>query len=319
MEEPQPQPEPITYVGGLGEPPKRHAWPYIALSLIPVVLAGALVVFWNPINSIGKTAGQTIAPYSLTLIDANWTSDQKIAGVPNTLSLSFANTDQRTAQGMTLRFTRLDQGWEIVNASSGNTSAQVQGTSIFFKQNLPPRTRTTISVTLLPTKPMNSEIDVTLTPDHGSTPAQVDLGDGTQLSTLKLNGNVRAPRESDADARLTALYPPEVSSGEITVWSIHVANTGPVTINNIRLSFPDIPPSFEFRIPLSQGVVLPDGATLEYHTTLPPGGQTILVVGVLPHEAGHFVIPIYVFLGASTEPLSAANGGPPVSVDLTVS
>jgi len=286
--------------------------------LIPVLLVIGVVVFWNPIRSLGRNAGKTIAPLSLTLVDIRWSSDQKIAGVPNTLALAIENSDQRTADGITLRFTRLDRAWQIVGASSGNAVAQVQGNSIFFAQGLPPHTRTTVAITLLPTKAMNSEIDLTLAPDHGNTGARLDLGNGSAVTTLKLSGNVRQPTESDADARLTALYPPDVPTGQPTFWTVHVANTGPVTINNIRLNFPDIPASFELSLP-PQGSVLADGQTVQYQVTLPPGGQTVLQMEILPHQSGHFVIPVYVFLGASTVPLSAANGGPPLNIDVTVS
>jgi hypothetical protein len=319
MEQPQPPQEPITYVGGLGEPPKRRAWPYLALGLIPVLLVVGVIVFWNPIRSIGRSAGQTLAPYSLTLLDVNWSSHEKIRGVPNTLTIVFENADQRTADGITMNFTRLDQGWQILAAGSGNAVAQTKGKSIFFPPKVAPGARVAVAVTLLPTKAMSSEIDVTIAPDHVSSAARFDVGGGTLLTTLQLPANVREPRESDANARLTALYSPLMSTEEGTFWEIHVANTGPITINNVRLSFPTIPDGFEIRPAASQGVVLPDGQTLEYHISLPPGGQSILVMGVVSHETGHFQIPIYVFLGGSTAPLSAANGGPPLSVDVTVS
>jgi hypothetical protein len=319
MEDLQPAEQPITYVGGLGEPPRRRAWPFVVLGLIPLVLALGVVVFWNPIRSLGRNAGQTIAPYSLSLVDVNWSSDQRIAGVPNTLSVVVENTDQRTADGITMHFTRLDTGWQILAAASSNTVAQVKGNSIFFPPKVAPGARTSLAVSLLPKKAMKSDIDLTLAPDHGSTAARIDLGTGQTLTTLPLTGTVRDPRESDADARLTAFYPPQMSTEEVNYWEIHVANTGPIAIKNVRLTFPILPQGFEIRPALGQGVVLPDGQTIEYNITLPPGGQSIVVMGVVSHETGHFQIPIYVFLGSSTVPLSAANGGPPVSVDVTVS
>ena len=85
------------------------------------------------------------------------------------------------------------------------------------------------------------------------------------------------------------------------------------------MRFPAIQSSFEFSYLSSQARVLPDGQTLEFPTALPPGGQTILLIGVLPRETGRFQIPVQVFLGEASEPMSAANGGPPLSIDLTVS
>ena len=310
--------EEITYVGGLGEAPKRKRWPFVLLGLIPFVLAATAVVLWNPIRSLGRTAGETIAPYSLTLESGGWSSDQKIATVPITLSLTVANADQRTINGVTWRFTKLDPAWEIVGASSGNTAAQINGNAIFFATVIHPGASATLAVTLRPSKAMDSQIDLTLSPAHGTTPAKVQVSSGTVTSTLSASGKVRNPIESDADARLTALYDPQPSQGNITVWQIHVANTGPITISGIRLRFPNIPPGLELGVS-NQATVLPDGESVQFDATLVPGGQTVLEVGVTPHASGHFLIPVLVYLGNSTQPLVSANGTAPLSIDLTIS
>jgi hypothetical protein len=165
---------------------------------------------------------------------------------------------------------------------------------------------------------MNSQIALTLTPGHSTTPAKIQLSDGSVTSTLTAGGKVRDPIESDADARLTAFYDPQPTPGALTIWQIHVANTGPITINGIKLRFPQIPPGLELGVGTS-ATVLPDGQTVEFDTSLAPGGQTVLQVGVTPHLPGHFLIPVLVFLGSSTQSLSSANGGAPLSIDLTVS
>jgi hypothetical protein len=308
----------ITYVGGLGEAPKRQVWPFVLLGLIPVVLAAAAVVLWNPIRSLGRSAGETVAPYSLVLESGGWSSDQKIATVPITLSLTLSNADQRTINGITWRFTKLDPAWEIVGASSGNTAAQINGREIYFPTVIQPGASGTVAVSMRPSKAMDSEIDFTLSPAHQTTPAKVQLASGTVTSTLSASGKVRNPLESDADARLTALYDPQPTQGALTVWQIHVANTGPVTISGIRLRFPNIPPGLELGVS-NQALVLPDGQTVQFDITLVPGGQTVLEVGVTPHAAGHFLIPVLVYLGNSTQPMLSANGTAPLSIDLTVS
>ena len=309
--------EPITYVGGLGEPPKRQVWPFFLLGLIPVVLAVSAVLLWNPIRSLGRSAGNTIAPYSLTLDSGGWSSDQKIATVPITLSLTISNADPRTVNGVTLRFTKLDKAWEIVGASSDNVAGTVQGRAVFFPTVIAPHDSATLAVSLRPSKAMNSQIDFTLTPGHSNTPAKIQLSDGSTTTTLSAGGKVRDPIESDADARLTAFYDPQPSAGALTIWQIHVANTGPITINGIKLRFPQVPPGMELGVG-TNATVLPDGETVEFETSLAPGGQTILQVGVTPHLPGHFLIPVLVYLGNSTQSLSSANGGAPLSIDLTV-
>lgn len=318
MEEQRASGDPIVYVGGLGEPPKRHAWPFILLGLVPIAAAIAIVIFWAPIRSLGGTAGQTIAPYSLVLQNGGWSSDQKIATVPDTLSVTLANADQRSIDGISWRFTKLDPAWKIVAAASGNVSADISGNTIYFPATIRPNGSVTLNVEMLPSKAMDSEIDFTLAPGHGTTPAHVQLADGSVATALSTDGKVRNPVESDATARLTALYDPQPSLGGLTVWSIHVANTGPITISGIRLRFPSIPSGLELAVGPG-GSVLPDGETVQFDTTLLPGGQTVLQLGVTPHVSGHFVIPVLVYLGKSTVPLSAANGGPPLNIDVTVS
>ena len=326
MEEPlhpvvePPTEPPVEYVGGLTDAPRPRAWPWVAFGAALVILVGAAVVLWNPIRSLGRSAGATIAPYDLTLTSAIWSSNQKISGVPLSFSLTVHNQDQRVVHGLTLRFSRLDPGWRVLGATGAESAATISGTSIFFAGVIPPGGTETLSVSLVPTRAMDSEIDLTLTPRNGgSTAARVAVPDGRILTTLALGAKVREPTDADADARLTAIYEPQVPMSEVAVWQIHVANTGPIAIKAIRLRFPAIQSSFEFSYLSSQARVLPDGETLEFPTALPPGGQTILLIGVLPRETGRFQIPVQVFLGEASEPMSAANGGPPLSIDLTVS
>jgi hypothetical protein len=145
----------------------------------------------------------------------------------------------------------------------------------------------------------------------------VQLPSGAVLTTLPLPVKVREPNEADANARLTAIYDTHITKGDLAIWQIHVANTGPIAINGIRLKFTDIPAGFDLR-PESDAIILPDGQTVQFETTLQPGGQTILLMGLRPQVTGHYQIPILVYLGKSTAPLSSPNGGPPLSLDLTV-
>jgi hypothetical protein len=318
VEQPGEPVEPVRYVGGLTDAPRPPAWPYVVLAGALVVLIVGGVLLSNPIRSIGRRAGETIAPYSLALTSARWLSDQKIAGVPVSFTLTVDNTDQRTVNGLTLNFTQIDRAWKLVSATSGRSDGEINGTSIFFADVIPPGGSATVSVALLPGSAMDSEIDFTLTPGPSTTPARVEVASSV-VTTLALSARVREPTETDADARLTAIYDPQVAKDEVAFWRIHVANTGPIAIKGIRLRLPAAAPeAFEFSYLPSQAKVLADGQTLAFPTTLPPGGQTILLVGVTPHETGHFQIPIEVFLGQATQSISAANGGPPLSLDLTV-
>jgi hypothetical protein len=319
MEQPDQPGEPVRYVGGLPDAPRPPAWPYLAMAVALMVLLVGGVLLWKPIQSIGGNAGHAIAPYSLAVTNFSWSSNEKISNVPNTFNLTVDNLDQRTVSGLTMQFTLLDRAWKILSASSANSSSEINGHAIFFSDVVPQGGSMTMSVTLVASRAMDSEIDFTLTPAHASTPARVALASGSVASALSIGARVRAPTEADASARLTAIYDPQVPNGQLAFWRIHVANNGPVTINGIRLQFPVAALSdFGFSYLPSQARVLADGLTLDFPTTLPPGGQTILVVGVTPHQSGHFQIPILVFLGRATQPMSAANGGPPLSIDFVV-
>jgi hypothetical protein len=319
MEEQRQSSEPITYVGGLGDVSKSKAWPFIALGLLPILLAVLLVVFWNPIRALGNGAGKTVAPYSLALTDAGWSTDDIIATVPVDLVVSVQNTDQRTINGMTLRFAKLPAAWQILGASSPNVHGVVSGSSIFFPNQIRPEGTLRMSVTMRASHATNADIGVTLSAGHDSNPAHVLLYDGSTATTLYLLAKARQPTEDDAYARLTALYDPLPTKGDQSGWQIHVSNTGPIAINQIRLAFPPtVRSQFELLYLASQATLLSDGTTLQFDLSLPPGGQTILYAGVVPHVAGHFQIPIQVYLEKSGVPLIAADGGPPITVDLTV-
>ena len=176
----------------------------------------------------------------------------------------------------------------------------------------------TLTVTMRPSAPPQADIGMTLSPGHEQSPANVQLPDGTSGTGLLITAKVRNPTDADADAQLTALYDPLPTKDQLSTWQIHVANTGPVPIDRVVISAPPAAlGSFQFLI-TSQGSILQDGHTFQFDMSLPPGGQAVLLVGVVPHIAGHYQIPFDVFLQKSAQPLRSATGGPPITVDLTV-
>ena len=317
VEQPDPPAEPIRYVGGATDAPRPPAWPYALIAGALVVILVGVVLLWQPIRSLGRNAGETIAPYSLSLTGFRWSSDQKITNVPVSFSMTVDNIDQRTANGLTLQFIQLAPGWKVLDASSTGSAVEINGTTIYFADRIPPGAGLSVSVKLLPVKAMDSVIAFTLTAGHNTTPARVTLASGSVATSLAVSAKVREPTQADAEALLTALFDPEIPKGEVAIWQIHVANTGPIEIRGIRLRFPDTQSAFEFRVSATQAAILPDGS-VEFQTVLPPGGQSILNVGIIPHQSGHFQLPMLVFLGDATQPMSAANGGPPLSIELTV-
>jgi hypothetical protein len=318
MEEQAQGGEPIVYVGGLGEPPKRHVWPFALLGLIPVAAVVAIAIFWTPIRSLGASAGRTVAPYSLSLDRVTWSSNDMIATVPVNLTLSVSNADQRTVHGITVRFVDLDRAWEIVGASSPNTVGDIQGKSIYFSNQLRSNESVTLTVTMRPSAATEADVGITLSAGHAQSPANVQLADGTSGTGILITAKVRNPTDADADAQLTALYDPLPAKDQLSTWQIHVANTGPVAINRVVISAPAAAlSSFQFLL-TSQGSILQDGHTFQFDMALPPGGQAVLLIGVVPHVTGHYLIPFDVFLEKSAQPLRSATGGPPITVDLTV-
>ena len=320
MEDQHQPEEPITYVGGLGEEPRRSRWPYAALGAVPILLAVLLIALWGPIRNLGQAAGRTVAPYSLALTDAAWSSDDLIAKVPVTLTIGVTNTDQRNLHGLTLRFTKLDRSWQILGASSPNAHGVVNDTTVFFPNEVRPNGNIKLSIVMRPTMATQADIGVTLASGHEVSNASVDLGNGQTVSTVLLLAKVRLPTDDDAYAQITALYDPLPSKEQQSSWEIHVANTGPIAIDQIQLVFPSaMHGPFQLLWIPAQGTLLPDGNTLQFNLSLPPGGQTTLFAGIVPHVAGHFQIPVQVYLQKSMVPLIAPDGGAPLSIDLTVS
>jgi hypothetical protein len=318
MEAPPKPDQPITYVGGLGDAPRRKAWPFIAVGALPVLLAVAIIVFWGPIRSLGTGAGKTIAPYSASLVDLSWSSDDIIATVPVDLVIKIQNTDQRTINGLTVRFILVDPVWQVVRATSPNAHGVVEGNAIYFPNQLPPDATLRLSISMRAAKPTENDIGVKLTAGHDGAPINVDLSDGSTANAFRFSAKVRKATEDDAHAQFTAIYDPIDSKDTQTEWRFHVTNTGPIAINEIRLILPPaITASFDLTYYTAQARQLPDGS-LQYLLSLPPGGQIELQTWAVPRVTGHFQFPIGVTLEKSGVPVLAPDGGPPITMDLMV-
>jgi hypothetical protein len=160
-------------------------------------------------------------------------------------------------------------------------------------------------MTLVATQAMTSDINFNLTNGHGTTPARVQLPDGTVTTTIALIASVRDPTDDDADARLLAIYDSRVVVGTQTAWDIHITNTGPIPITKISLSLGSFPSGFQF---LSAGPdATPDAlGRLQFTVTLPPGGQTTIGMNVVFRQAGSFSLPFRVYLNDAVTPLPQA-------------
>jgi hypothetical protein len=306
--------EPIEYVGGLSDAKRPRAWPYVALAVALVLVAVGALLFRNQIAGGGRALGETVVPYSLDLTASQWSMDEKITGVPVTLTLQVQNTDRRTINGLTIRLIDLNPQLKLTGT---RPAAEIQGTTIFFPEALAPSKAETLSITLLPGRAGDWRFGMTITPDHGTTAARVQTADGTVLTTLHARAAVRDPKPSDASAQVTARWGPEVPVGGATTWQVMLINDGPVTIPSVTLGFPEVPAGFELVDAGPQVSLLNDGR-LKFDAPMRPGAQATLTMRLVAHEAGQFQVPIDVYLGDATEPLTSAGGGPSLSIDITV-
>lgn len=306
--------EPVEYVGGLSDAQRPRAWPYVALAVALALVAVGALLFHNQIATGGRALGETVVPYSLDLTASQWSMDEKITGVPVTLTLQVQNTDRRTINGLTIRLIDLDPQLKLTGTKP---AAEIQGTTIFFPEPLAPSKTETLSITLLPGHAGDWRFGVTITPDHGTTAARVQTADGTVLTTLHARAAVRDPKPSDASAQVTARWGPEVPVGGATTWQVMLTNDGPVTIPSVTLGFPEVPAGFEL-VDAGPQVSLLDDGRIKFGAPMRPGAQATLTMRLIAHEAGQFQVPIDVYLGDATEPLISAGGGPSLSIDITV-
>jgi hypothetical protein len=308
--------EPVEYVGGLGDGKRPRAWPYVAVAVALVMVAVGALVFRNQIASGGRALGESVVPYSLDLTASQWSMDEKLTGVPVTLTLQVQNKDPRTINGLTIRLIDLNPQLKVTGTKP---PAEIRGSTIFFPEPLAPSKTETLSITLLPGHAGDWRFGLTITPDHGTTAARVQTADGTVLTTLHARAAVRDPKPSDASAQVTARWGPEVPVGGATTWQVLLMNDGPVTIPSVTLGFPQVPRGFEL-VDAGPQVSLLDDGRLKFDAPMRPGAQATLTMRLIAHEAGDFQVPIDVYLGDATQPITSGGGaGPSLSIDITVS
>jgi len=296
---------PVEYVGGRSDDaPRRRAWPFVAAAAALALVIIAVIVFWGPIRTAGRNAGESFAAYSMSLTSARWPSDVQLTGVPTTLAMTLQNTDRRTLNGLTLRVAAGNRGLTVVEAEP---AAEIGGSAIFFAQPVDPGKSETLSITFLAVQPMNGEIDFSLAAAHGKNPAQVLTPDGTVATELAIAAKFRDPTDADANARLVAIYPSHVTTAATNTWVIHVTNAGPIAIRSVSLAFPNPPAGFQLLNASPLPTVEPSGE-LQFDVTLPPGGQTAIILDVALRQAGAFQIPAGVYLNGSTTPLTLGPG-----------
>src|SRR2546430_14897554 len=91
--------EPIEWVGGQPEGPRRRRWPY---ALVPAALIAVLALAplgWSSVRSTGRPLGNPMVPYSAS-VKGSWSSDDKVVGGPVGMLLPGQNTDPRHPGGM---------------------------------------------------------------------------------------------------------------------------------------------------------------------------------------------------------------------------
>jgi hypothetical protein len=296
---------PIEYVGGLSDDtPRRRAWPFMVAAAALTLVIIAVIAFWGPIRAAGRNAGEAFAAYSISLTSARWPSEVQLTGVPSTLTMTLQNTDRRTLNGLTLRVASANPGLTVVQAAP---AAEIGGSTLFFPESIDPGKSETLSITFLAIKPMNGEIDFSLAAAHGTNPAQVLTPGGTVATELAVAAKFRSPTDADANARLVAIYPPQVTTTDSNSWVIHVTNTGPITIRSVALAFPNPPTGFQL-LNASPLPTVDASGQLQFDVALPPGGQTTLVLDVALRQAGAFQIPAGVYLNGATTPLTLGPG-----------
>jgi len=309
--------EPIEYVGGQPEAKTPRVWPYAAASaVLLLILAGALVVFWAPLRTLGRSLGNEVAPYALD-VEGKWSENEKVVGGPVAMSLTVRNADNRTIEGITLRMRGLTPGWNLLDAKP---DAEVNGESIFFSDTLRAGQSEGLEIRLLPLRAGPSTIQLTLSASHSSRPMRLNK-DSQQGASNGLTATVTVRQATPADMAVRPLlvYASPVSVGSETRVDLRVENAGAVRITSVTLQFPELPGSFEVTSTDPQATVSGDGHTVRFPTKVDPGEDVSVSIRIVPHRQGKYHLTAALFLNDEAQPVRLPNGRTQFDWDETVS
>ncbi|TMD16385.1 MAG: hypothetical protein E6J00_00675 [Chloroflexi bacterium] len=307
--------EPIEWVGGQPEGPRRRRWPY---ALVPAALIAVLALAtlgWSSVRSTGRSLGNAMVPYSVS-VKGSWSSDDKVVGGPISMLLTVQNTDPRQLDGMTLRLHGLSSSWRIIGAGP---SAQISGPAIFFARALAPGKSEDLTVNLMPVRSGDSEIQLSLSVGRSTSSITMKTSATSQGTTLTAPASVREATPSDLAVQPQLLYVRDLRLGDDASWDLQVHNAGAVRITSVTVTFPGLPSSFELTTTRPSATVDPGSDSVRFAVTLDPGDGETLTVHFVPHAAGSFHVAAQLFLSDQPDPIILPSGDRAVNFDVTVS
>jgi hypothetical protein len=307
--------EPIEWIGGQPEGPRRRRWPYALVPLALISLLALTAFGWTGIRSAGRAVGYAMVPYTVG-VQGSWSSQDKVVGGPLSMLLTIQNTDPRRLEGMTLRLNGLKSNWRIIGAGP---SAQVRARSIYFSQTLAPGKSENLTVNLMPLRSGDSEIQLSLMVGRGSASITMKTGATSQGQVLTAAASVRDATPSDLAVQPQLLYVRDLRIGNDASWDVQVRNAGAVRITSVTVAFPGLPSSFELTTTTPSATIDQSSDSVRFGTTLDPGDGETLTVHFTPHAAGTFHVAAQLFLSDQPDPIVLPNGDRAVNFDVTVS
>ena len=218
--------EPIEYVGGQPEGKKPRLWPYALMSaVLLLVLVGGSIVFWAPVQTLGRSLASEVVPYSVE-VDGRWSDNEKVVGGPVNMNLNVRNTSNRGIDGITLRMRGLTPGWTVLGAKP---DAEVKGESIFFRGPLSGGQSEALEVRLMPLRAGQSSIQLTLSAGNSTRPMRIKTPDGgsdKESNGLNASVTVREATPADIAIRPRLYFATKILAGKETSWDLRIENAG---------------------------------------------------------------------------------------------
>jgi len=303
--------QPIEYVGG--EPERPPARPWWLLAVVPAILAlGLLVVFAGP-GMVASARGQVAIPYTIGA-RGSWSAADQVVGAPVTLAVEVKNTDTRTLQGLTVRFTGLASHWKVVGATP---DGEVSPTAVYFGRTLAPGESESLEFRMVPVQAGQWKLLLRLTAGRSDRTMSLATNTGTAHG-LTTNITVREASPTDLAATAHLFYSDANLLNQSSAFRLHVDNTGAVQLTGVTVRFAQVPASFELRGSQPSSTLGSDGQSLTFTLALDPGQGTDLNIYYVPHQTGTYRVSIQFLLGDQTDPVVLPGGTSSIDVTVTV-
>jgi hypothetical protein len=307
--------EPIVYVGGQTDSPRRRRWPYFLLPGTLMVALVVAVVLWGPISGAARGVSDSFVPYNVN-VDGAWSTQDVVSGGPVSMLLTIENKDSRSINGVTIRLKGLSPAWRLLGAGP---EASIRGAAIYFPRTLKPGGSEDVTIRLMPVRSGTDTVNLSFSAGQSTLPMQVRTGPNSVGTAITATATVREPTADDMSVEVQPVYDPQLTAGQPTSWDVEIQNAGAIRITSVTLGFPNLPDTFQLTSTEPPSTVSDGGRSLRFATVLDPGDATTMTVHLVPHRSGNYHVAIQLYLSDQPDPSALANGDRAIVFDVSVS